>query len=205
MGALDKILLAVFVLPPILLSLSFFGPWYNYSLEGGSGMWTAKISEDFYFDRCYIEANVPVGFSYMLGSGRFNLEIDYSHELFDDKNDFIDTIDFTRTLVIIGLIFSIIGLIWMILFVTKNMFIFAFIFSILAMTFALLPALYFMNVFPAAITEDGLIEHPDQEHSFFGSDEMSGIKQSWGGAWGWASALAAGIISLIGFIIFVMP
>lgn len=204
MAVLDKAVVGVFVLPIILLIVSMFGPWYNYTAEGGSGYFSMKISEDFYFDKCSINADVGSGVNFLWGAGTIDLTIHYSDESFEGFNNIIETMETTRNLVVVGIIFSIVGLIGMILFVKNDSFKLGLLFGILALVFTLLPSLYIMNVLPGAMADDGFIVVEDQENDFFGSTEFIGVKQTWGGGWGWWAALTAGLLCILGFVIFII-
>ena len=76
------LIVVLFLFSIILMIASFFGPWYYYSAEGGSGMFSAKISEDFYFDRCKIDTDISMGLSFFLGQGNFDQTYYYSDESF---------------------------------------------------------------------------------------------------------------------------
>ena len=198
-----NVVAAMFLLPIILMIASLFGPWYYYSAQGGSGLFSAEFNQNYYFDRIKFEGNLGAGLNIFVGSGNFDLTLYYSDEIFKEKNNLESVMETTQILTVLGFIFSIIGFIGMVLYTKMNSFKLAFLLGLIALIIIILPALYFMSVFPGAIAEDKLLNVPNQEHDFFGSQEFMGVKQSWGGSWGWLAALSAWIFCLVGFILLI--
>jgi hypothetical protein len=179
------------------LIVSLFGPWYYFSVEASESFTHVEIKNDYYFDKFTMHGE----FSY---AGDIDKTYYYTDAEFEKNNNFIDTMGIARGLTILGIVFSVLGLISMMLYANYLAFKSCFIFFVLALIFSLLPAVYVMIALPSAIPEEGSYFIENQKNEFFGSEEMMGVKMNWGGSWGWWAAMFAGIFCIIGFIIFII-
>jgi hypothetical protein len=210
MGWQDILIPASFILPPILLIASLFGPWYFYHLDYSSDYLDVdgEQNADFYFDKVEVKTEGGSGWE---SETLFEKTTKYTDEEFEDNKEFIGAMSTTQILVIVAIIFCLIGMIGMALFVFDKIPLSAlkivFVLAILALIFTLLPAIYLMNTLPGAMENDKIYFNEDQTNDFFGDETDSNggkVEESWGAGWGWWAAMVAGILFIVAFVFFVI-
>jgi len=204
--------LVLFIITTFMIVLSFLGPWYNITGEMDKG-YKGK-TYDLHLTRSEI-------FFRNTTSDKQEGFILYTDDEFKNNEDALATIETTRYLAVIGLIFSIIATICVGLYVLryisrKTVFRIGLMVAVFASIFTIIPSIHMMSNLPESMGGTDFYEVENygsndeytfnDEQEFFGGEEIGTeenyINVYWGPAWSWWVSFISGVVCCLGSVVF---